>query len=167
MFHGHPVSPSECGSAKQPRRFALLVQVLEDMALERSSDADVQWLEAALREAAPALAFDGRQLHSQLFRRLTLDFPAATPPPPTEPGGTPTAPEPAEWVAVPEGRALPRAALAACVAPPAPALLPIPASVPDDAPDRLDLIVRIRDYPDYVVAVSTAKEEIAVWDIHR
>ncbi|XP_052123823.1 NACHT domain- and WD repeat-containing protein 1-like [Frankliniella occidentalis] len=42
-------------------------QVLEDIALERSNDADVQWLAKALREAAPALAFDGRQLHSQLF----------------------------------------------------------------------------------------------------
>lgn len=145
----------------------LRFQVLEDIALERSTDADVLWLEATLREAAPALAFDGRQLHAQLFRRLTQDFPAATPPPFTAPGTPPTAPEPGEWVSVPAGRALPRDALAACVAPPAPALLPIPAKVPDDLPDRVDLIVRIRDYPDYVVAVSTAKEEIAVWDILR
>lgn len=144
-------------------------QVLEDIALERSSDADVQWLADTLREAAPALAFDGRQLHSQLFRRLTQDFPSTSPPPPTAPGSPPAAPEPGEWVSVPAGRALPREALAACTAPPAPALLPIPTKVPDDGPgdvpDRLDLIVRIRDFPDYVVTVSTAKEEIAVWDV--
>lgn len=143
-------------------------QVLEDIALEKSEDPDVLWLEAALQEAAPALAFDGRQLHSQLFRRLTIDFPAAPSATAAEPGAGPgAAAEPEEWVSVPEGRALPRAALAACLQPPAPALLPIPAKVPDDVPDRLDLIVRIRDYPDYVVAVCTAKEEIAVWDILR
>lgn len=138
--------------------------MLEDIALERSDDADVLWLQSTLQEAAPALAFDGRQLHSQLFRRLARDYPA-TPPPVSSPGGA--APEPKLWVSVPPGRALPKAALAACDAPPYPALLPIPASVPEDVPDRLDLIVRIRDYPDYVVAVSTAKEEIAVWDILR
>lgn len=139
-------------------------QVLEDMALERSEDADVVWLQEALQEAAPALALDGRQLHSHLFRRLALHFPAP-PLPPTSPGAA--APEPKAWVSVPPGRALPRAALAACDAPPSPALLPIPTNVPDDVPDHLDLIVRIRDYPDYVVAVSTAREEIAVWDILR
>jgi len=144
-------------------------QVLEDLALEMGelsgagADQDLQLLGRCLQEAAAALAYDGRQLFSQLYAQLVALRPAN--PPPASPADAPP-PDLRLWVNA--DTPLSRRLLDACLSPPVPQLMPLPRPAVDDAEDgQIDLVYRIRDYPEYVVTVSTEKEEVAVWDVLR
>ncbi|XP_075219526.1 NACHT and WD repeat domain-containing protein 2 isoform X3 [Lycorma delicatula] len=146
LFDQNWIYDKLCGST--------VYQVLEDVHLASSSQtvaADISWLQEFLENYSPALAYDGRQLYtllsapsihkstsSQLCMRWTQT--ANNPP-------------------------------VACLT-----VVPSPITADSDKVEKetnnesarvFNSISRLPESPHYVVTISTEKEEISVWDIHK
>ncbi|CAG2068276.1 unnamed protein product, partial [Timema podura] len=166
-------------------------QVLEDIILEEkvtsNPEKDIVQLRKFLEESATALIYDGRQFYSQMYGKLSSFFSlddSLTP-------GTQT--ESNKHFEAKKKMAEEYPFLAslyeACRSPPIASLIPIKplagvSSINADTKNgagekleneilgddlaevRFDLVTRLGDSPDFVVTVSTEREEISVWDVH-
>nr|CAD7263262.1 unnamed protein product [Timema shepardi] len=166
-------------------------QVLEDIILEEkvtpNPEKDLVQLRKFLEESATALIYDGRQFYSQMYGQLSSLFSlddSLTP-------GTQT--ESNKHFEAKKKMAEEYPFLASlyetCRSPPIASLIPIKPLVgvssinadtkngagekleneilgDDLAEVRFDLVTRLGDSPDFVVTVSTEREEISVWDVH-
>ncbi|KAK7866181.1 hypothetical protein R5R35_001398 [Gryllus longicercus] len=137
-------------------------QVLEDISLENKEDnKDLHLLRKSLEECATALNYDGRQFYSQMYRFLSSKSL--------------------------EGYSFMSKLKEICSSPPVLSLLPLPlldssneahesephsktvleAEGGEFDQSRFDFMTRLGENPDFVVTVSTEKEEISVWNVHK
>ncbi|XP_068084365.1 NACHT and WD repeat domain-containing protein 2 [Anabrus simplex] len=141
-------------------------QVLEDIALEEKAaqDKDLALLKKCLEDSALALSYDGRQFYSHMYQNLAKVFAESS-----------------------AGYTFMSKLFEICLNPPVPSLLPLAPldgqeKAPEATPDsirttetdgevfdqsRFNIVTRLGDNPDFVVTVSTEREEISVWDIHK
>lgn len=161
------------------------------MAANKEHEKDLLFLKKCLEESACALAYDGRQFYSQMYGHLSPIFGSREGKTSNLKKKTSSA-EP-NWES-PEGYKFVKELYEVCCDPPALSLLPLQPLVGEiseaegtknvmdklsvsaavvavevedlDQLCRFDMVMRLVENPDFVVTVSTEREEISVWDVH-
>lgn len=130
-------------------------EVLEDISLAKASELEkfAQVIEEFLEENACALNYDGRQFYSHLYSYLQSAFEQ----------------DPSLQLEVRLSELL-----ETCKRPPVPSLIPLVVQKWSDEEDGapytkkvFTMVTRLPETEQFVVTVSTDKEEICVWDIKR
>ncbi|XP_069676393.1 NACHT and WD repeat domain-containing protein 2 isoform X2 [Periplaneta americana] len=156
-----------------------------------SKEKDLLFLKKCLEESSCALAYDGRQFYSQMYGRLSAIFGSEKE---KKASGSDKKPSPSEPdFESPEGYKFVKELYEVCRDPPVLSLLPlqplvgggsdieggknmdklsvsaaVAAGGVEDLEQlcRFDMVTRLAENPDFVVTVSTEREEISVWDVH-
>ncbi|PSN35793.1 hypothetical protein C0J52_09490, partial [Blattella germanica] len=159
----------------------------------KEKEKDLLFLKKCLEDSSCALAYDGRQFYSQMYGHLSLIF-NSTDGKTSDLKKKSSSTEP--HFESPDGYKFMKELYNACCNPPVLSLLPLQplvggnseaeggkntmdklsvsaataggaAEVDDlDHLCRFDMVTRLVENPDYVITVSTEREEISVWDVH-
>jgi hypothetical protein len=162
------------------------------LATNKQQEKDLLFLKKCLEQSACALAYDGRQFYSQMYGRLSAIF-GSREGKISDLKKKSSSAEP-NWES-PEGYKFVKELHDICCDPPVLSLLPLQplvggsseaegaknvmdklsvsaavgaVEVEDlDQLCRFDMVMRLVENPDFVVTVSTEREEISVWDVHN
>ena len=159
---------------------------------DKEIEKDLLFLRKCLEESACALAYDGRQFYSQMYGHLSQIFSSREGK--TSDSKQRSSPSEPDFKS-PEGYKFMKELYKVCCDPPVLSLLPLQPLVGENSEAecgknemeklaitpataggagevedldqlcRFDMVTRLVDTPDFVVTVSTEREEISVWDV--